>query len=173
MTGNIMIRLYRNGALVGWIANCPAAQGSYYWKTGTYEDPEIQAPVGSGYAIQIRSMDGSVVDFSDATFNIVNPVVTIALTSPNGGESWQRNSFHNITWNSQGITGNIQLILYRNGAVVGWIANRLATSGSYSWKVGTYEDPEQTVPVGSGYSIKIKSWDGVYTDMSDGTFSIY
>jgi len=172
LTGNVALSLYRNGSWVGWIANCPASQGSYSWKTGTYEDPLIQVPVGSGYAIEIKSMDGSFIDESNATFNIVNPSVYITLTAPNGGESWQRNTYKNITWNAQGISGNIQLILYRNGVAVGWIANRLVSYGIYSWKVGTYEDPEDSVPTGSGYSIKIMSWDGVYTDTSDGTFTI-
>jgi hypothetical protein len=29
---------------------------------------------------------------------------TITVTSPNGGESWQKGTSHNITWTSSGIT---------------------------------------------------------------------
>lgn len=174
VTGNVALTLYRNGSRVGWIANCPASQGSYSWKTGTYEDPRIQVPVGSGYAIEIKSMDGSYIDESNATFNIVNPSVYITLTAPNGGESWHFNTSHNITWNSQGISGNVQIVLYRNGAKVAWLANWAAYKGTYDWRVGfDDEDLDLDLPVGGGYSILIKSGDGVYTDTSDGTFTLY
>jgi hypothetical protein len=174
VAGNVALTLYCNGSRVGWIATCSASQGSYSWKTGTYEDPQIQVPVGGGYAIEIASTDGSFIDESNAAFNIVNPSVYITLTAPNGGESWRYNTYQNITWNAQGISGNVMIVLYRYGAPVAWLANWAAYKGTFDWRVGfDDEDLDLDLPAGGGYSIFIKSWDGVYTDTSDGTFTIY
>ncbi|HEY6190997.1 MAG TPA: T9SS type A sorting domain-containing protein [Bacteroidota bacterium] len=61
---------------------------------------------------------------------------SLALTSPNGGESWAVNSLHAITWSSSFI-GSVRLDYSTNGGG-SWlpVADSLAASGgTYSWLV--------------------------------------
>jgi hypothetical protein len=77
------------------------------------------------------------------------------LTSPNGGETWARQTRQAITWNST-LTGSLKIFLYRNGARLGLIAaNVPAAAGSFAWTVGAYS--QGTAAAGSGYSIRIQS----------------
>ena len=120
---------------------------------------------------RVSNINGQITDQSDAVFTIVNK--PLLLLSPNGVENWQFGLYKNITWSFTGLTSKIAISLYRNGVRIGWIANCAIAGGTYSWKVGTYEDPQQTVPAGSGYAIEIKTMTGGYVDTSDGTFTIF
>ncbi|HHE37029.1 MAG TPA: hypothetical protein ENL20_00440, partial [Candidatus Cloacimonetes bacterium] len=44
------------------------------------------------------------------------PVPEITVTSPNGGEDWELDSTHNITWTSSNTSGNVKIELYDNGS---------------------------------------------------------
>ena len=43
--------------------------------------------------------------------------VTIQLTAPNGGESWNAGSTQNVTWTQSGLTGLATIDLYKGGAL--------------------------------------------------------
>jgi len=59
------------------------------------------------------------------------------ITSPNGGEAWQRGESRPITWTSNGVTGNVVIELVQNGTAVGIIADNVAASaGTFLWTVG-------------------------------------
>jgi hypothetical protein len=174
ITGRVQISLYRNDVKIGWIANPLASADSYSWKVGTDdENTAMPVPAGNGYKVLIKSWDGVYSDMSNAPFNVTRSSGSLTVSSPNGGENWQKFSTHPITWTAPGVTGNVQISLYRNGTKIGWIANRPASSGTYSWIVGVDdEDNDMPVPVGSGYIVQIKSMDGKFIDESDGPFSI-
>ena len=99
--------------------------GSFAWTV----DPSL-FPAGSSYRIGLSAMSGTVYDFSNAYFTIANPSLTV--TSPNGGESWDRGSNHTITWTSVGISGNVLVQLYQNGAATS-TAWSVANTGSLAW----------------------------------------
>jgi hypothetical protein len=92
---------------------------------------------------RIRIIDhdtGLISDISNANFTLRD---TLALTSPNGGESWQYGSVHNITWNLSGEGGetlSLSVSLYPSSG--GWeaIVGSLPNNGSYAYTVniGTY-----------------------------------
>ncbi|HEX38291.1 MAG TPA: hypothetical protein ENG70_05495, partial [Candidatus Cloacimonetes bacterium] len=44
------------------------------------------------------------------------PSASITVTSPNGGENWELDSTHNITWTSSNTSGNVKIELYDNGS---------------------------------------------------------
>ena len=39
----------------------------------------------------------------------------ISVTAPNGGETWQAGSTHNITWTQISMTGSVSVDLYKGG----------------------------------------------------------
>ena len=92
---------------------------------------------------------------------------TIHLTSPNGGESWQLSSTHDITWTSAGITGNVKIELYKNEAFYKTIIGSTENDGIYSWNI------PPTLGASNAYKIKISSIDdSSIFDLSDADFSI-
>ena len=96
----------------------------------------------------------------------------ISVISPNGGETWEKGSTHNITWAYAGDPGaQVKIQLLKAGKVVKTIAAAVSSGqdgqGSYTW----------TIPAGQAsgkdYKIKVisttKSW---CVDESDNPFSI-
>lgn len=97
---------------------------------------------------------------------------SLRLVSPNGGESWPLGATRPITWQAQGYSGTVALILWRNGAKVGAIAQSLpASPASFSWNVGRLADGTQA-PAGAGYSVRVRSGDNQLGDASDAPFRI-
>ena len=96
---------------------------------------------------------------------------TLKLVKPNGGETWAPGSERLVLWTADGISGNVKLILYRNGARLGRIAAGLsATAGSYAWITGQYEGG--LAPEGNGYTIRVQTVDDSLNDASDAPFTI-
>ncbi len=96
---------------------------------------------------------------------------TLKLVKPNGGETWAPGSDQQVLWTADGITGNVKLILYRNGSRLGRIAGGLsAGAGTYTWTTGQYEGG--TAPEGAGYTIRVQTVDDSLNDGSDAPFTI-
>jgi V8-like Glu-specific endopeptidase len=171
LTGNVKLVLYQNGAKVGGIVvDIPVTQGSYTWTVGNYDGGT--ASPGSGYVVRVKSMvNTACYDDSDASFTITD-TSPLTLTSPNGGESWDHGTTKTITWTSSGLTGNVKLVLYRNGTKIGGIVVDIPVSqGSYTWTVGDYTGG--TASPGTGYVVRVKSMvNTAYYDDSDGGFTI-
>ena len=71
-------------------------------------------------------------DISDATNTIV--AATPVLTSPNGGETWNVNSVHNITWNTNSLYGPVCLeYSIDNGSTWNFVVTSTSNTGSYAW----------------------------------------
>ncbi|MFC1508289.1 SBBP repeat-containing protein [Candidatus Omnitrophota bacterium] len=69
-----------------------------------------------------------------ANFVVIAPPKTLALTSPNGSESWEASTTQNITWTSENVT-NVKLEYSTdNGTTWTEIVSSTDTSvGSYEW----------------------------------------
>jgi hypothetical protein len=86
-----------------------------------------------------------------ATYQAFNAYVvtgsTIELTSPNGGEIWNVNSHHNITWTTTLYTGNIKLEYSKDNFIadVHTIIDSTSDSGTLDWQVP--DDESTTVKV--------------------------
>jgi hypothetical protein len=81
---------------------------------------------------------------------------SITLTSPNGGESWQRGTLHTVTWNYLGDPGSaVKIAVTKAGTEVGTIAASVPLGsggkGSYSWTVSP------TGSTGSDYKVSVQS----------------
>ncbi|MBN2042865.1 MAG: hypothetical protein JW754_03585 [Candidatus Aenigmarchaeota archaeon] len=116
---------------------------------------------GSDYSIRVLSNDYVLLsDQSNLYFTIVpEPSRSITVTSPNGGETYNKGETRTITWSSSGITGNVKIDLLKGGSNEMTLVTSTSNDGSYSWTVpGSLAD-------GSDYSIKITSLS--YTTVSD------
>ena len=96
------------------------------------------------------------------------PQGALAVTSPNGGEAWDRGTTQTITWSSSGAVGpSVAIELYSNGTFTRALASATPDDGSYDWNIPLGE------PLGSTYRVRIYSvGDPSISDFSDGTFSI-
>ncbi len=165
--GNGKLVLFKNGVKVGNIVtDVPVSGGTYNWTVGNYIGGT--AAVGTGYSIRVITMDGVYKDDSDAPFTIAG----LTLTSPNGGESWTLGGTRAVTWISAGgVTGNLKLVLFKNGVKVGNIATDIpASGGTYSWTAGAYQGG--TAVAGSGYNVRVITMDGQYSDYGNNTFTL-
>ena len=167
--GNVKLELLRSGSLAQTISSNAAVgsngSGSFSWLV-----PSTTA-LGNGYRIRITSLSTpAVTDSSDADFRINH--TGIAVTSPNGGESWQAGTTRTIKWIYYGSVGTaVRIDLYKSGVLnrtlVSSTSIGLGGSGQYSWAIPASQTE------GSGYSVKVTSTlSSTYTDTSDAGFSI-
>lgn len=72
------------------------------------------------YRIALSAVDGDPWDFSDSGFTILTPAPTLDVTYPDGGETlWAGHPF-TATWNSENVTENVKLELYRGTTDMIW-----------------------------------------------------
>lgn len=121
-----------------WTA--PTTQGTYYMR-----------------AVGIAVKRDSTADSNDLwNWMPIQPITVfssnyILLTSPKGGESWCRNSSHNITWLSAGMT-NVKIDLSNDGGTTfptTLVASTPASDSSWAWNIPADQD------TGSHYKIRV------------------
>ncbi len=157
--GDVSIELSTdNGSTWSTIISSTANDGEYSWTVP--DTPSTQC------LVRIKeASDGSPSDTSDAAFSIVQ-TPTINITSPNGGENWMVRTTHNITWESAGAVGDVEIELSTNsGSTWSTIISSTANDGEYSWTVP--DSPSKKCLV----RVKEAS-DGSPSDVSDAAFSI-
>lgn len=91
---------------------------------------------------------------------------TLTVSAPSGGENWQYNTSHNITWASTYVS-NVK-IEYKTGASNPWqtiIASTPASTGSYAWLIPNAPTTQARVRVSDAAT-------GTLTDSTHGQFSI-
>ena len=181
-----IVLLKEGGAKFGVIKE-PLDPGAspYDWTIG--QTDVGMAPLGK-YKVRVTTLSGNNLDVSDNPFTIVDggqppppggpPSITV--TSPNGGEPWEKLSTKNITWTAMNFDGAVDLILKKNDIIIGTIASKLpAKQGFHPWPVGNLLDGK-TAGYGGGYKVRVvKSWEGMFhqkliqlADESDNAFSI-
>ena len=99
--------------------------------------------------VKVRVSDASTAsinDTSNANFAIAT-LRTLTLTAPNGGESWEATTSHDITWTSTGDISNVKLEYSTDNFAsdVNTIVASTADDGTYEWTIP--EDPSVTVKV--------------------------
>ncbi|NIM11198.1 MAG: hypothetical protein GTO45_04340, partial [Candidatus Aminicenantes bacterium] len=114
--------------------------------------------------VRVTDNASGVFDVSDAVFSIVFPPA-ITVTSPNGGETWETNSLHDITWTSQGIVGDVN-IEYSTNNGTSWTTIIASTpnDGTHPWTVP--DTPSNNCLV------RVREIDNDPEDTSDVVFSI-
>ncbi|MBL7157555.1 MAG: hypothetical protein ISS92_05295, partial [Candidatus Omnitrophica bacterium] len=131
--------------------------GVYEWAVP--DDPSQDA------FIKITSEDFPVVsDISDAAFRILS----LEVTSPNGGEVWEQGKSHNITWSSTGaISNNVVKIEYSTDGGSEWttIVGTTGDDGTHPWSIPQEASDQVLVRISSPSNSDI-------VDTSDAVFSV-
>ena len=154
----VKITLLKAGAEVGTIITSTSigssGTGSYTWPIST------TGGTGSDYKVSVQSISQPTIkDSSNNVFTLSPPGTTpptITVTSPNGGESWQRGTSHKVTWSYTGSPGStVKITLLKAGAEVGTIITSTSIgssgTGSYTWPIST------TGGTGSDYKVSVQS----------------
>ena len=171
VSGNVNIFLYKGTYNLGAIAtNIPAGDGVYNWRTG-YLKNGTRVGVGSTYRVSIVSaLNKTTKDMSNAYFSLVKP--KISVKTPGWGTIWKLNSVQHITWTYSAVSGTVDIFLYRSGILKGQMADNVPVGDmSFSWTVGALNNGS-TVPIGTGYSVRVTTSDRTVSGKSRGTFTI-
>ena len=147
----------------------PAEQGNYCWTI-----PASQA-IDRYYRVEVKSLTyPSVSDRTDGWFKFSSAPspATITVTSPNGGEIWQRGTSHTVTWSYTGSPGSlVKIVLFKGSTEVGTIKESTSIgsggTGSYPWLMST------TGLTGSDFKVSVQSISQpAIKDMSNNYFTI-
>jgi len=126
---------------------------------------DLGVPGGTTNTYRVTAVDKAGNESVASSVTANTPLAVIAVTSPNGGESWAGGSAQRITWTSRDIS-NVKLeYTLNNGSTWNMIASAVAAStGSYTW----------TVPGSPTTTARVRATDafGSTADVSDGTFAI-
>ena len=139
--GNVQIELLKNGIVDSTISASTANDGAFEW--------QIPAGLASGadYRIRITSLDDPLKTAeSAANFEMIS----ILVTSPNGGESYYAGLTANLTWASS-MGGNVKIELLKNGSVDSTITASTVNDNSHAWPIPVAQTP------GTDYRIRVTS----------------
>jgi hypothetical protein len=133
-----------------------------------YYDWTVTGPASNQCRIRIIAHDDAcnqADDVSNNNFTISSGILLV--TSPNGGEHWQAQSQHDITWQSSYYEGNIGISYTQDGSNWEEVVNSTPNDGSYTWTLPPVSD---TLP-----HCRVKIFDpsdGIPYDISDADFTI-
>ncbi|MBL0060559.1 MAG: matrixin family metalloprotease [bacterium] len=159
VTGNVNIELnrtYPGGAWESLFANT-ANDGTQAWTvTGV--------ATSSTCRVRVTSINSpAATDESDANFTIILPTITVV--TPNGGEVLNGGLSQSITWNSTGVTGNVNVELNRNYPAGSWTLLATVPNAGANLVFGP--------PATTTARIRLTSVnEPVATDISDANFTI-
>lgn len=146
---NVKIELFQNDIYNITITDSTESDGVFSWS--------IPLTIYGNFKIKITSTSGSEInDYSDSTFEIKQGVISI--TYPNGSEQLERSSLCQITWNSEYISENVAISLFKNGSFSSMINSNTENDGFYEWSV-----PSNIF----GYDFKIKISSVSSSDIND------
>jgi hypothetical protein len=174
VTQNIRLILLQNGSQVGVIADSLAPGSSPYpWNVG--RSSSGTAAPGGGYAIRIRTLDGSLRDASDGTFTISSQgaAPTLKITFPVGGETLPWGGLQPFQWSALSIAGNVKVTLLRNGSPAYVISPSVsAAAGAVGWTVGNAPGWSCENQCGGGYKLRVEALTVPASAESPATFTI-
>ena len=107
--------------------------------------------------------DGNIID-EVTIIKEISSYTTVSI--PDGGEQWEQNSTHTVTWEDN-LDEKVKIDLYKGGVLNLAITDSTESDSSYDWDIPVDQ------AVGDDYSIKITSVDdSTITDESNAYFSI-
>ena len=132
--------------------------------SGTSLPPVLTSATGS-MLIRFTTDRGVVAQGWSANYTSGVTPANIAVTSPNGGESWQVGTSQNITWTSSGTSGTVRIeYSTNNGSSWTTVIASTTDDGSQSW----------TIPntLSTTCLVRVSDTDGSPVDVSNAVFSI-
>jgi hypothetical protein len=128
LSQNIKIQVMRDFPTGTWQVIAPSAPntGSYTWT--------VSSPGAAAARVKVSGVTQTVTgDTSNANFTIAG----LALTAPNGGETFYNGDVATITWNALSMTENVRVEVNRSYPGSTWetIAASAPNTGTYAWTV--------------------------------------
>ena len=158
LSGQVRIDLSQDGGTT-WktIISSTPNDGNQPWKVTGQATTEARIRV-------VSAADRAVLDASDANLSIDLPTMTVV--SPNGGDNWEIGTIQNITWTSDGLSGQVKIELSRDGGTT-WrtIVYSTPNDGSQPWKVIGQATTEARIRV-------VSATNRAVLDVGDANFSI-
>ncbi len=130
----VRIELYSGTSRYARITSSTPNDGSYSWSI-----PSNYLRY-TNYRIRVTDIGSGVYDQSNSYFTLVYPP-TVTVTSPNGGESWQVGTTHNITWTTTNAGSTVWIGLYSGTSRYATITSSTANDGSYPWSIPSNYSP--------------------------------
>ena len=128
---NVKIEVLKAGSVVQTLSSSDLNDGTYTWTISTAR------VAGADYQIRITSTtNAAVTDSSNANFAITSGTTTpsMTVTTPNGGESWQRGTAQTVTWSYTGSLGsNVNIALFRGDSLPQLYYHERA---DWQWRIG-------------------------------------
>jgi hypothetical protein len=168
----VKIALLKAGVEVG-IINASTSigsggTGSYMWKINPV------GATGSDYKVKVQSISQPTIFDTSNNYFTITPATssTITVTSPNGGETWQRGTSRKVTWSYTGTPGSIvKIVLFKRETEIGTIAASTSIgsggTGSFTWNINP------TGSYGGDYKVKISSINKpTISDISNNYFTL-
>jgi hypothetical protein len=151
-------------------------KGTYTWPIGS--SPTLTT--GSDMKVMVQSINQPTIkDASNNVFTLTpagtTPASSITVTSPNGGETWQRGTTHTVTWDYSGNPSSpgawVKIVLLNAGAEAGTIIGSTSIGGggkgTYTWPIGS------SGLTGSDFKVKVQSIsDPTISDTSNNVFTL-
>jgi hypothetical protein len=133
-----------------------------------YQGTPTGHPVDGDNARTLREIKTVISDYRS---EVGTPGLT--ATSPNGGEAWIIGATQGIAWDSSGVSGNVNIFLYKGTSNLGAIATNIPVGdGVYNWRAGYLKNGTK-VALGSTYRVSIVSADNkTITAISNAYFSL-
>ena len=121
------------------------------------------------YRIRIsEALNGSPMAYSNGVFTVSpQPVRTISVTSPNGGENWLVGTTSEIRWVSTNIDSVKLEFTIDGGANWTTIVDRTPSNGLYNWAIPSTDFRSDLC------LIRVSNTKGTPSDISDGYFSLH
>jgi hypothetical protein len=144
------------------------------------------ADIGDSFSFKIAgiSVNSYDIQFSGIpTEGSIENIIegsSITITSPNGGEFVEKNSFHTIKWESTTNISNVDIFIQKKSLGSGgtaYIAKDIANTGSYVWDTRKLIVPSYSalnyLRTASDYTMHVKSThNSSRNDKSDSYFSV-
>ena len=115
--------------------------------------------------VEVAAGETSSPSFPAEDFTLEN--LSITVTSPNGGETWQLGTTHDITWSSSHSGLNVKIELYKSGTSYQTISSSETNDGSYSWTIPSGYDESDNYEIRISYVS-----DTTVYNLSDGNFTL-
>jgi Leucine-rich repeat (LRR) protein len=123
-------------------------------------------PSLQGYTFEpaSRSYTNLTADQLSQDYAAALVTATITVTAPNGGESWQAGTTHDVTWTATGLTGSVTVDLYKAAVYQKTLGTADVAAMTFSWPIASGETP------GTDYRVLV--WQGSVSDGSNADFTI-
>ncbi len=164
--GNDAVALCKNGALLDVVGIIDQITPNWGFDITFVRNAEVFMPTVVWVTTEWTTYPVNTFSFlGNHTFTggTTDPVISVSI--PNGGESWNLGTSHQINWAHSNFTGDVKIELM-NGTIPTTLVESAPNTGSWIWSIAS------DLTLGSNYKIRISGPNGTPSDMSDSPFSL-